>query len=180
MLKLPQYALVAAGSLLATVGLFALKYGFEASYMMQCQKLTPKELEESLAQVDQLHRYVLSDTGRSSVRFQFNLSPMVVGESIFVIYSNKTQTAVYFGPYQPELDVEIDDNPTSDKGYEHIEFWLLQLEKMQGCKWANERDEPYWQPGARIDIEILREQVLDEDELRLQTASSSSPSCSLL
>ncbi|QRK11021.1 hypothetical protein JQX13_16460 [Archangium violaceum] len=156
---------MAAGFIFAAAGVFALKYGFEASYMMQCQKLTQKQLEAARTHFDQLHRYVLSDKGRSSVQFQFNLSPMVVGESLFAIYSNRTLTTVYLGPYQPQLTVEIDDNLTSDKGYDQLEFRLLQLEKMQGCLWANEQDEPYWQPGARIAIEFLRAQVLDENEL---------------
>ncbi|WNG34922.1 hypothetical protein F0U61_15640 [Archangium violaceum] len=133
--------------------------------MMQCQKLTQQQLDAALTQFDQLHRYVLRDKGRTSVQFQFNLSPAVVGESLFAIYSNRTLTAVYLGPYQSELSVEIDDNLTSEKGYDHLEFRLLQLEKMQGCLWVNEQDEPYWQPGARISIEFLRAQVLDENEL---------------
>lgn len=134
--------------------------------MKQCQKLDASQFEAARTEFGQVHRYVPGGKGRAFVRFEFSLKPAEVGESIFVILSSRTQTAVYHGPYQSQVSVEIDDNLSADEGYDHLEFWLLRLEEKQSCMWVNEQGAPYWNPGALVTIEFLPEPTVDDEGLR--------------
>ena len=129
---------------------------------MQCQELEQAEFNTARSHLAQTPRYILGDKGRALIQFQFNLNPMLIGESLFVIFSQRAQAAVYLGPYQSSVSVNIDETLSSDKGYDQLEFRLLQLTERKLCSWLNERGEPYWQPGARIDIAFLRSQTFDE------------------
>ncbi len=130
---------------------------------MQREKLDQTQLDERRTQFEQIRRHVSDGNGHISVQFQFNLNPALVGESIFVIFSNRSQAAVYKGPYQASVVVNVDGSLSTDEGYDSLEFWLLQLAEKQTCVWVNEHGEPYWRPGAQMIIELLQEPTLDDE-----------------
>jgi hypothetical protein len=109
---------------------------------MACRKLEEPQVAEERARLLARPRYVPGDKGRAVVHFRFNLDPSAVGESLFAIVSNRWRTTLYRGAYQPSVTVEIDDKLSADKGYDHIEFWLLQFKEKQLCIWINERRSP--------------------------------------
>jgi hypothetical protein len=154
---------VAVPALLLAVFLLARRHTEVRS--MHCQKLGPAEVAQDRTRLEQLPRYVPGDKGRGTVQFQFNLSPKEVDESLFVIFSARSRTAVYRGPYLSRVTVEIDDKMAADNSYDSLEFHLLQLKHRQVCTWINERGEPYWRLGAQIAIKFLPEQALDQEGL---------------
>ncbi len=131
---------------------------------MKCKTLEPEEVTAEHARLTQRKRYVPTASGQTSVQFKFNLTQTEVGESLFMIYSNRAGKAMYWGPYRAILSVGIDENLVVEKGYDNLEFQLLQLEHQQLCRWSNERGYPYWRAGD-IGITFLRKQILDEDGL---------------
>jgi hypothetical protein len=143
------------------VGLFLAWHHTEVD-SMQCQKVGQAQVAEERTRLEQLPRYVLGDKGRGTVEFHFNLNPSEVDESLFVIVSGRSRTAVYRGPYRSKITVEIDSKLSADQNYDDLEFHLLQLKHRQVCRWMNERGEPYWRSGAHITIKFLPEQTLDQ------------------
>jgi hypothetical protein len=164
MSKTAKYSLLAALSLLAAVLIFApmIRPG---KLGMQCQKLEQEQVDAHLNRFEQTPRYVPGSQGRASVLFQFSLSPEIVGESRFIIFSNRSRAAVYSGPYQVSVSVPIDSNLSADKGYDQLEFRLITITEKQFCTWINERGEPYWHSGAQIAIEFLQEPTTDDTGL---------------
>lgn len=132
---------------------------------MGCRALDRKQVDEERMRMEAKPLYVAGEKGRSVVEFRFNLKPSEVGDALFVILSGRVQKAVYRGPYRPEIKIEIDDAMTRDKYYDALEFHLLRPEQGQFCIWLNERGEPYWRPGANVDIDFLEEQTEDENGL---------------
>jgi len=132
---------------------------------MGCKKLEQKQVAIERTRLEQQPRFVAGDKGRAAVHFHFNLDPAAIGESLFAILSNRSHAAVYLGPYKTDVTVEIDERLISDKGYDGVEFRLLQTKNEQFCIWINERGEPYWRPGARATIKFLDEATLDKDGL---------------
>jgi hypothetical protein len=132
---------------------------------MKCRTLEPMQVEEERSRLEQRRRYVPGENGRASVQFQFNLDSWQTDDAFLLIYSNRTRSAMYWGPYQSALSVEIDDRLTAKNGYDNLEFRLLRPTQQALCVWGNERGYPYWRPGAVISIAFLGETELDEDGL---------------
>ena len=132
---------------------------------MKCQELEPLEMNEARVNLETRPRYVLGEKGRATVHFRFNLNIEEGSETLFVIFSNQVGALVYRGLYMRSLSLEMDAYLAADRGYDNLEFWLLQLRQKQICSWVNERDYRYWRPGAEISIVFLREGVFDDDHL---------------
>ncbi len=129
---------------------------------MRCRTMDREQFDAVRASLEQRRRYTPDEKSRTSVQFRFNLDPSQVGESLFVIYSNRKRSVMYRGPYQDRVTVEIDDGLTSEKGYDNLQFRLLRLPEKQSCRWVNTRGYPYWRPGGEVEIRFLRETTIDE------------------
>jgi hypothetical protein len=132
---------------------------------MGCKKLEQKQVPVERAHLEQQPRFIPGEKGRSDVHFHFNLDPAAIGESAFAIISNRSHSAVYVGPYQTDITVQVDEQLISDKGYDGLEFRLLRIKAEQLCIWINDRGEPYWRPGAHSTITFLEEASVDKDGL---------------
>jgi hypothetical protein len=132
---------------------------------MKCRKLVSAKMDEERANIEKLPLYVPGQKDRATVRLAFNLDPKDVGKAIFVISSNRLGMLVYRGPYTRTLFLEMDADLALHRGYDNLEFKLLQLELKQICICSNERDYAYWRPDAEISIVFLQEGVFDDDHL---------------
>ncbi|MDY6993452.1 MAG: hypothetical protein SVR94_12745 [Pseudomonadota bacterium] len=137
----------------------------EGTYLRRCQKVEQAEMDKERVYYETHLRYVLGEAGRAIVHFQFNLNIENNDETLFGIFSNRIRKLVYLGPYKDSLSLEIDANLTTDKGYDNLEFRLLQFEQKRFCSWANESDYPYWHPNAKISIDFLPKGIFDEEGL---------------
>lgn len=115
--------------------------------------------------------------GRTVVRFQFNLDPDEVGDALFSIESpylkNRTKGGgrlIYSGRYRRTLDIVIDHKLTAGEGFDHLRFYLLQVNKRRLCGWANSESYPYWRAGRLVNIDFLypHEYTIDDEGLKTE------------
>lgn len=163
-LSVARYLTMACGVALVGTGLLISGKHREV-VLMKCRDVSDQEAKKAQRRIDAMPLYTPRDQGRSAVQFSFNLDPGAVGESLFVIESMRLDAAVYRGPYQGLVRVEIDDSLSTDDYYDGIEFTLLRIEQKQICTWINDEGAPYWRPGAAIRIDFLQERATDDNGL---------------
>lgn len=119
-----------------------------------CESIDARTIAEMADDLDGIHRYVPTDTDAGEVEFEFNVG-RESDDSIFVIMSNKVQTAVYHGPFRKKLRIPFDDVLAADGGDDLLEFRLLLPSEKLSCHWLSDNGENYWRPGARILVDVL-------------------------
>lgn len=132
---------------------------------MPCHTLEPASALDEKTRLEKLPVYVPEEKDRAKVEFLFNLDRSTIGDSVFVIYSNRARSALYRGAYQAKVVVQIDHRLAHDDGYDDVEFRLLQLKDRRFCIWVNEQGAPFWQAGASVEVHFLQAPTLDKDGL---------------
>jgi hypothetical protein len=132
---------------------------------MNCRKLEPAGVEQEVARLVKRPLYRPDGKERSFVSFRFSPDVTGSGKTLFAVFSNLLRAVVYRGPFHTALSVEMDERLMMDKGYDSLEFSLIDLELRQHCGWGNDRGEPYWRPGNVISITFLEEATVDQDGL---------------
>lgn len=129
---------------------------------MLCARIDQAEIAKTRTELETMKRYIPREQRLMRLQFRFSLDPSQVGESVFVVLSNRAHAVVYRGPYKPEITVDFDKKLASNGGGDNLEFWLLEIGNRRRCIWINEDNAYYWRPGAKIRIQFLEERVFDE------------------
>lgn len=161
---------VIAGTVIVMAGLFSFFLLNDSDYprdAMNCTIVEPHQLDALRAELETVPLYEPGAEGRATVIMQLAPAQKIEGEALMVITSNRLNAAVYRGPYQPRLDLQMDAALADDEGYDNLEFQLLLPNENKVCRASNERGYPYWQPGKRITLRFLENAAYDEDELRM-------------
>jgi hypothetical protein len=132
---------------------------------MGCEAIDRSKLAEERMRLEHFPKYIPTDKGRGTVQFDFNLNSSDIGDTLFVVVSERLRKAIYRGEYKDRVTVDIDSKLSEDNSYDSLEFHLLQLKNQKVCRWINERGEPYWRSGAHVTIRFLHEPTLDKDGL---------------
>lgn len=132
---------------------------------MKCQQEEQSVMDEQRAQIEKSPIYTLKENGRANVSFTFNIPSKEIGESIFVIFSNRVDSIIYRGQYKNKLFIDIDTSLYGGGGWDNLRFMLLLIDQNKICSWNNERGYPYWQPNAEVSVKFLESGIFDEENL---------------
>ena len=129
---------------------------------MNCEKLSPKEFSEFLAELLAEPMYAANPNQPSaSVTFKFNLEPALLSNTILIIESSKAGRYVYRDQYQDVIVIQAGQDLLRGRGGDSLEFRLLNKKTHEACTGWHE-SEPFWQANKTVYMDLLPFRELNE------------------
>ena len=167
-MKITVFAVVLLSAICANPIWAESKGRFMKSLLAKCEVLDKTSLDEERSWLEKLPVYQAQTDNGDKAIFHFNIYGEGMENSLFIVFSNRLDTAIYKGPYRKELELLMDERLMAYEGYDSIAFRLLFFDTGKFCSWVNERGHPYWQPGVQIRIEFFNKGKFDDEGLFMQ------------
>ncbi|MDR3479374.1 MAG: hypothetical protein P4L91_01520 [Burkholderiaceae bacterium] len=139
---------------------------------MSCEILQPKRFDQELTELLKSDVYAPKNHNNAfPLMLEFNLPSIGMDQTIFSIYSESGKRYIYVGPYKNRLSLEIEENfyltpeeipRLPQEGMDSVTFSFLGKKNRTRCVAAQDTLSPIWLTNAKVFINFLPEQEIDE------------------